>query len=87
MCIRDRDLCRANESGSMSWRLTGAVEKGDSYRDKQFIDRKAIAPSAQFRLGEDLSLIHIFAGGRSVKKCEESKSCGKRVAAPGRPPF
>ncbi|MGB3433642.1 TonB-dependent receptor [Achromobacter sp.] len=53
----DLDLGRSTESGSMAWRLTGAVEKGDSYRDKQFLDRKAIAPSAQFRLGEDTTLL------------------------------
>ncbi|MBB1594452.1 TonB-dependent siderophore receptor [Achromobacter sp. UMC46] len=53
----DLDLGRANESGSMAWRLTGAVEKGDSYRDKQFLDRKAIAPSAQLRLGEDTTFL------------------------------
>lgn len=53
----DLDLGRANESGSMAWRLTGAVEKGDSYRDKQFIDRKAIAPSAQFKLGEHTTFL------------------------------
>ncbi|CUJ01780.1 TonB-dependent receptor [Achromobacter xylosoxidans] len=53
----DLDLGRANESGSMAWRLSGAVEKGDSYRDKQFIDRKAIAPSAQFKLGENTTFL------------------------------
>ncbi len=51
------DLGRATESGSMAWRLTGAVEKGDSYRDKQFLDRKAIAPSAMLRLGEDTTFL------------------------------
>lgn len=50
-------LGRATESGSMAWRLTGAVEKGDSYRDKQFLDRKAIAPSAMLRLGEDTTFL------------------------------
>lgn len=29
----------------VSWRLTGAIEKADSYRDQQFLDRQTIAPS------------------------------------------
>lgn len=30
---------------AVALRLTGAIEKSDSYRDQQFLDRKAVAPS------------------------------------------
>ncbi len=38
-------------------RLTGAIEKADSYRDKQFLDRKAIAPSILLRPADNVSLL------------------------------
>ncbi|MCI1016914.1 TonB-dependent siderophore receptor [Herbaspirillum sp. C7C2] len=51
------DLGRAAGDGALSWRLTGAVERGDSYRAQQFIDRKAIAPSLALRFSADTKLL------------------------------
>lgn len=38
-------------------RITGAVERADSYRDQQFLKREAIAPAATVQLGPDTSLL------------------------------
>ncbi|NUS99435.1 MAG: TonB-dependent receptor plug domain-containing protein, partial [Sphingomonas sp.] len=43
--------------GSVAGRLTGAIEKSESYRDKQFLDRKAIAPSVLITPGSGFSLL------------------------------
>ncbi|MBB5392764.1 MULTISPECIES: TonB-dependent siderophore receptor [unclassified Herbaspirillum] len=52
------DLGRgASDNGVLSWRLTGAVERGDSYRAQQFIDRTAIAPSMELRFSADTKLL------------------------------
>lgn len=39
-----------------AFRVTGALEDSDTFRDDAYIDRKAIAPSAFFRLSDDLEL-------------------------------
>ncbi len=39
-----------------AFRITGAFEDSDTFRDDGYIDRKAIAPSAFFRLSDDLEL-------------------------------
>ncbi|WP_137823809.1 TonB-dependent siderophore receptor [Pseudomonas sp. D(2018)] len=39
-----------------AFRVTGAYEDSDTFRDDGYIDRKAIAPSAFFRLSDDLEL-------------------------------
>ncbi|MGH8434206.1 MAG: TonB-dependent receptor [Pseudomonas sp.] len=39
-----------------AFRVTGAFEDSDTFRDDAYIDRKAIAPSAYFRLSDDLEL-------------------------------
>ncbi|MFC5699577.1 TonB-dependent receptor [Pseudomonas sp. GCM10022186] len=39
-----------------AFRVTGAFEDSDTFRDDGYIDRKAIAPSAYFRLSDDLEL-------------------------------
>lgn len=39
------DLAGGAHDKVVAGRLTGAIEKADSYRDHQFLDRKAIAPS------------------------------------------
>ena len=44
-------------SDMFAGRLTGAIEKGDSYREKQFLDRKAIAPSLLFKPAPGVSLL------------------------------
>lgn len=43
------DLARAPRGSELSFRVTGALEKADSYRNQQFLDRRAIAPSFQWR--------------------------------------
>ena len=53
----EADLGRANGDQSLSWRLTGAIEKADNYRHQQFLDRKAIAPSAQIRFSPDTQVL------------------------------
>lgn len=39
-----------------AFRVTGAFEDSDTFRDDGYIDRKALAPSAYFRLSDDLEL-------------------------------
>lgn len=51
------DLGLADSSGLVAGRLTGAIEKADSYRDQQFLDRKAIAPSVLFKPKPGVSLL------------------------------
>ena len=46
----------ADPQGNQAYRLTGAFEDSDTFRDDGYIDRKAIAPSAYFRLSDDLEL-------------------------------
>jgi catecholate siderophore receptor len=51
------DIARANADSGLAFRVTGAVERADSYRDPQFLDREAFAPSVQARLGKDTTLL------------------------------
>jgi catecholate siderophore receptor len=51
------DVGRGAGDGVVSWRLTGAVERGDNYRAQQFIDRTAIAPSMELRFSADTKLL------------------------------
>lgn len=44
------------EHGDKAFRITGALEDSDTFRDDGYTDRKAIAPSAYFRLSDDLEL-------------------------------
>ncbi|MGR6738698.1 TonB-dependent receptor [Pseudomonas chlororaphis] len=39
-----------------AFRVTGALENSNTFRDDGYIDRKAIAPSAYFKLSDDLEL-------------------------------
>ncbi|MCC7007014.1 MAG: TonB-dependent siderophore receptor [Ottowia sp.] len=40
------DLARkADKEGHLAWRITGAVEGGNHYRDQQFLNRHALSPS------------------------------------------
>jgi catecholate siderophore receptor len=41
----------------VSWRITGAAQDADSYRDQQFLERKAVAPSVNFHLGDNDTLL------------------------------
>ncbi|MDO5056907.1 MAG: TonB-dependent siderophore receptor [Lautropia sp.] len=43
------DLARAPGDSDFSYRLTGALEKAESYRNQQFLDRKAVAPTVQWQ--------------------------------------
>ncbi len=51
------DLGRKNGDGSVAFRLTGALEKADSYRDQQFLDRQAFAPSVAIDLSAATRLL------------------------------
>ena len=42
---------------ALSWRLTGAVEDGDTYRSRGFIERRTIAPSVRLRFAPDTTLL------------------------------
>ncbi|MGJ7914792.1 TonB-dependent receptor [Massilia sp. LXY-6] len=44
------DLARAPAASNMAFRVTGAVERADSYRSGQFLERDALAPSLSFKL-------------------------------------
>lgn len=46
----------ADSNGRQAYRVTGAVEDSDTFRDDAYTDRKAIAPSAFFKLSDDLEL-------------------------------
>ncbi len=54
---RRGELDLAATDGAMAFRVTGAVERADSYRDQQFLERDAIAPSLQFQLGQATTLL------------------------------
>jgi catecholate siderophore receptor len=51
------DLARNYEKSGIAFRVTGAAERADSYRDKQFLDREALSPSLQFKLGTATDLL------------------------------
>ncbi|AZL76507.1 TonB-dependent siderophore receptor [Pseudomonas oryziphila] len=46
----------AAPEGNQAYRVTGAFEDSDTFRDDGYTDRKAIAPSAWFKLSDDLEL-------------------------------
>jgi catecholate siderophore receptor len=51
------DLARNLKDSGVAFRVTGAVEDADSYRDQQFLKREAVAPSLQFKLGAETLLL------------------------------
>ncbi|WP_182286266.1 TonB-dependent receptor [Comamonas testosteroni] len=51
------DLARAPQDSPVSYRLTGAIERADSYRDQQFLDRKALAASVLIKPSSDTSVL------------------------------
>lgn len=51
------DIGRNLVDSGMAFRVTGAVERSDGYRDKQFLDREALAPSLSFKLGTNTTLL------------------------------
>jgi catecholate siderophore receptor len=54
----EADVARVGEWAS--WRLTAAIEDADSYRDQQFLERKAFSPSIKFKLSDaDYLLVQV----------------------------
>lgn len=51
------DLARNLTDSGVAFRVTGAAEDSDSYRDQQFLKREALAPSLQVKLGADTLLL------------------------------
>jgi catecholate siderophore receptor len=51
------DLARNFAESGIAFRVTGAVERADSYRDQQFLKREALSPSLLFKLSSDTSLL------------------------------
>ena len=52
------DIARkTNDEGTVSFRLTGAVERADSFRNQQFLEREAFAPSVLMKLSPDTTLL------------------------------
>jgi catecholate siderophore receptor len=51
------DLARNYDDSGVAFRVTGAVERADSYRDQQFLDREAFSPSLQIKLGNATKLL------------------------------
>lgn len=54
---RRGEMDLAATEGNMAFRVTGAVERADGYRDQQFLERDAVAPSLQFQLGAATTLL------------------------------
>jgi len=50
------DIARADSNSPVAFRVTGAVERADSYRDQQFLDREAFAPSLTFKISDATKL-------------------------------
>ncbi|KXU32404.1 TonB-dependent receptor [Sphingobium sp. 22B] len=53
----EADIGLAPDDSIAAYRLTGAVERADSYRSQQFLRREAIAPSVALKLGERTQLL------------------------------
>lgn len=53
----EADLGRVYRNGELAIRVTGAVERANSYRDKQFLDREALAPSVALKFGSETQLL------------------------------
>lgn len=51
------DIARAPADSAVSFRVTGAVERADGYRDQQFLDREAFAPSVQLKISDNTKLL------------------------------
>jgi catecholate siderophore receptor len=51
------DLARNNIDNGVAFRVTGAVERADNYRNQQFLDREALSPSVSFQLGAATNLL------------------------------
>ncbi|EPR18015.1 hypothetical protein M527_14205 [Sphingobium indicum IP26] len=53
----EADIGIAPEDSMAAYRLTGAIERADSFRSQQFLRRETIAPSVSLNLGERTQLL------------------------------
>ncbi|SOZ36052.1 TonB-dependent receptor [Cupriavidus neocaledonicus] len=53
----EADVGRVFADGAAAFRVTGAVEKANSYRSQQFLDRAAIAPSLELRVAPETTVL------------------------------
>jgi catecholate siderophore receptor len=51
------DIARLDAASGAGVRITGALERANSYRDQQFLEREAFAPTFSFKLGEQTRLL------------------------------
>jgi catecholate siderophore receptor len=51
------DVARAEAGSAVAVRMNGAVERADSYRNQQFLDREAFAPSVSFKISDATRLL------------------------------
>lgn len=51
------DLARAYTDSGAALRVSGAIERADSYRSQQFLERESLAPSLALKLGADTQLL------------------------------
>lgn len=51
------DLARNYSDKGIAFRVTGALERADSYRDQQFLKREALSPSLSIKLNPDTRLL------------------------------
>ena len=54
---RQLEFDLARNQGAAAWRVTGAKRAADSFRDQQFLEREAIAPSLLLRLSPATDLL------------------------------
>lgn len=53
----EADVGRVFADGAAAFRVTGAVEKANSYRSQQFLDRAAVAPSLELRIAPQTTVL------------------------------
>ncbi len=53
----EADVGRVFADGAAAFRITGAVQKANSYRSQQFLDRSAIAPSLELRVAPETTVL------------------------------
>ncbi|MCO4864314.1 TonB-dependent siderophore receptor [Cupriavidus sp. WGlv3] len=53
----EADVGRVFADGAAAFRITGAVQKANSYRSQQFLDRAAIAPSLELRVAPETTVL------------------------------
>lgn len=53
----EADVGRVFADGAAAFRVTGAVQKANSYRSQQFLDRSAFAPSLELRVAPETTVL------------------------------